>query len=473
MENWKDNADIQTRAIVDYAQSLSSGDVGERETEATTRHVLDSMGCALGAIHSEPARIARSIAATASGNLSASVLGLAVPTTPEYAAFANGIMVRYLDYNDAGPASGHPSDGIAGILAVGDAVEASGRDVVRAIFTAYEICAALSRNGGGIPDLTAAGVDYSPWISVGVAVGAGMLLDLEPHELASAISLALVPSVPLRVVRTGELSAWKGGASPHGSMNAVFGARLAQAGVTAPLDPFTGADGFARLTGCDLGALDDIGDSIDGRSAIEATSLKLYPSIYTSQGLLDSVLELRAQIEHVDEIEGIEISLFESGWKAHHARKDSFDPANRETADHSHPYLVAAALTDGRLTPDSFTSSRVRDPALRPLMGKISVVHDPELTRAYRDGGAMTSEWPTGVAITLKNGQVLRKRSTYPKGSPNNPMTDDELVSKFQSCSADNISDQQSDQALDVLWRFADLATVRELTDLFGDIATP
>src|SRR5207237_7584565 len=103
---------------------------------------IDSLGCALGAWKAEPCRIARTVAAayraTSSG---ATLLGMTHRTPPDWAAFANGCLVRYLDYNDTylSKEPAHPSDNIPAALAVAEAWGASGKDFITAIVIAYEI----------------------------------------------------------------------------------------------------------------------------------------------------------------------------------------------------------------------------------------------------------------------------------------------------------------------------------------------
>jgi 2-methylcitrate dehydratase len=467
--DWEERADLPTRAIVNYVSALEFNDLPRSQIDSMVRHILDSVACALGAFSSKPAEIARRIAASATATSGASVIGLGSPTTPEYATYANTVMVRHLDFNDAGHA-GHISDTIPGILAIAESFHLSGREMLLATCAAYEVCGSLCRNGANLFQLKDAAIDQ-PWIGVSVAAGAGKLLGLTPFELANAVSLALVPSIPLGVVRTGELSELKGCATAHGSMNAVFGARLAKEGMTAPLQPFDGADGFRRVTGCEVTAMEDIGRPVDGLSAVEAAWFKFYPAVGSAQGPLTRVLEMAKRIDSVDDIVRIHLGVFDDVWKAHRDRSDSeFDPQTRETADHSLPYLIAVALTDKRLNLDSFTHARVHDPALRPLMRKVTIAPDASLTKAFQEGGTFLSEWPTTIEIELNNGSVLRDRSTYPKGSPRNPMSDDELVAKFYGSSDRVMRRAQADELLDSLWQLETHDDLSELASLFRQI---
>lgn len=171
--------DAPTRRMAEYAVGLRAEPPPPAAIRAVTRHLIDSIACALGALAAPPVGVARRIAATARSDFGASVIGSPARTTPEYAAFANTVMVRYLDYNDTG-IGGHPSDMIPAVL-------------------------------GGV-------------------VGAGMILDLDLAAMANAISLAITPNIPMRVTRTGELSDWKGCATAHCALSAVLAARWPERG---------------------------------------------------------------------------------------------------------------------------------------------------------------------------------------------------------------------------------------------------
>jgi 2-methylcitrate dehydratase len=345
--------DGPVRAITEYAMALDFGSLPSRAVHATKRHLIDALACAVGALDARPVRIARSIAATASTTFGASVFACPRPTTPEYAAFANATAVRYLDYNDTG-IGGHPSDMIAAVLAVAEPMHATGRDVIRAIFAEYEVVAACRRAGFRVRDRH---VDQVLAV-LGSVVGAGIVLDLTRAQMANAISLAITPNIPMRVVRTGEISDWKGCATAHCGMAAVFAARLAKEGLTGPSKPFEGIAGLYDFLQIGPLNLEHLGLSSDGLSAVEATGFKAYPAEYSAQGPIDAVLALRPALE-LDAISAVEVRLHREGWQeiggGQGDRREKWNPATRETADHSLPYLVARALADGEITRRSFT----------------------------------------------------------------------------------------------------------------------
>lgn len=460
--------DTTSRAIAEYAVSMQQAPLPAGSADAVTRHLIDSIACAFGALEARPAQVARAIAGTATSSAGASVFGLAQPTTPEYAAFANTVMIRYLDYNDTGN-GGHPSDMMSAVLALGEARGAGGSQVIRAVHAAYETYAAVRRGGLYGNLLRDKHVDQI-YAILGAVAGAGVMLELSLEQMGHAIALALTPSIPMRVTRTGLISDWKGCATAHGTMNAVFAARLAGQGLTGPDRPFEGLAGFYEMFGLAPLDLTTLGQPRNGRSALQSTGLKYYPADYNGQGPIALTLALRDEAR-LDEIDQIVVSVHWGGWHAIGGgagdHDEKWDPQTREVADHSMAYLVAAALVDGDLTVDSFNEERLADPALRPLMQKITVRDDPELTREH---AGELPRWPSRVEFVLKDGRRLGRSSGPPKGHPLNPMDDRELKAKFWRMSDRVLHREQGQAWLDTLWALPALADIRSLTNLYRSL---
>lgn len=457
--------DKPTRQMATYAVGLDFSSIPRSAVESTIRHLLDSIGCAFGTQSSRPAAVARRMAVAASSNAGASVFGLNTKTTPEFAAFANTVMIRYLDYNDTG-IGGHPSDMIPSILALAEPLHASGQKVIKAIFAAYEVVACLRRAGLYGNRLRKRHVDQVQSV-LGSVVGAGVMLDLEFEEMANAISLAITPNIPMRVVRTGELSDWKGCATAHCSMMAVFAARLAKEGLIGPNRPFEGVAGLCDLI--DVGPLDltDLGLMRNGLSAVESTCFKWYPSEYSSQGPIGIMLQLRQEIDF-EEIESITIALHWAGWHeiggGQGDKDEKWNPKTRESADHSLPYLIAVALVDGEITLDSFTDERISDPQLRPIMQKINVIESSEMTHEH---AGELPKWPSITDIVLKSGKRIRQHSGIPKGHPLNPLNDTELKEKFMNLSRRSMSEKQATNLFETIMQLEKLSDINELTEHF------
>ena len=457
--------DQPTRAIADYAASVRFETLERGAVDAARRHLIDSVGCALGAVGAPPVVIARRIAATASGTFGASVLGLAERTTAEQAAFANTCALRYLDFNDTG-IGGHPSDMIPAALAVAEALRVSGKAVIAAIHASYEVVAAL-RLCGFAP--RAWNIDQAQNV-IGAAVGAGVIMGLDRERMANAVSLAITPNIPLRATRAGRLSDWKGCATAHGAMMGVLAARWANAGLTGPPEPFNGIGGLCQLLGVGPLRIERIGEPRDGLGALQSTGLKPFPAQYNAQGPLSAMLELRREF-HPGEVAQIKVGLHWGGWYESGGgqgdREEKWNPSTRESADHSLPYVLAVALIDGEVTPASFGDARRSDPALHALMQRITVHEDPELTREH---AGEVPGFPSTVEVVLASGATFARRTRWPKGHPRNPLGDDELQAKFRRLAGGTLSAKQTDRMLQTLLSFDRLADIEVLAAQFRSI---
>jgi len=455
--------DKTTTLLAEYALSQTHDNISSAEIAAGVRHNLDGVGCAAGAFGSAPCRIARELAAEVTSKPGCSVYGLAQPSSPEHAAFANASANRHLDYNDSGIApsrgsGGHPNDMTPAIFAAVELAGGSGRDLLLGSHIGYEVFAGL-----GAVNWRKRGWDQGAKIAVSTAAAAARMFGLDRDGIGNAISLAITPGVPLRVVRTGELSHWKGSATAFSAMAGLFAARLAQKGLTGPPEPFEGADGlWKQVTG--PFEFDRLGEPKNGMGALERTFFKFFPSEYNSQGPVASILKMRDGVEPA-QVEAIDVSTY---WMAWHEigggqgdAAQKWDPKTRESADHSLPYMVAVALTDGMVSLDSFTPERVSDPALRPLMQRITVTHDPAYDQRMKAG-----EWCARIRMRLKDGRVLTDEVSHPKGSTENPMDDDDLNRKFDSMIGYVLPAEQARACRDALWSIDRHATLEPVTSL-------
>jgi len=378
-------------------------------------------------------------------------------STPEHAAFANGVMVRVQDLNDSylARASCHPSDTISGVLALADATHADGKAVITTTVLAYETACnfadVLTREQGF--DNTFFGV-------IGSAVAGARLLGLTPEQTAHAIAMAVTPNVTLAQTRLGELSMWKGCAAANGVRNGVFAALAAQHGLTGPDRPIDGRWGLRNVLG------DIEWAAFGGRGApfrITQTHLKYYPAVVHAQSPIAAALELHGKVA----IEDVESVTIESYWVAQRytdpERASSlWHPATRETADHSIPYLVAAALLDGEVAEATFAPERIADPRLSALMRKIVVRENPAFTAAYPEG------WPCRIEIATRSGERRAADVKFFKGHAMTPLTDGEVEAKFRRLTGDLLEPGASAALLDKLRKLDTIADVRTVLELLA-----
>ena len=300
------------------------------------------------------------------------------------------------------------------------------------------------------------GWDQGVFVAPASAAGAGLLLGLSAQEMAVAIGVTA--NVATRQTRAGELAMWKGCATAVAAKAGLFAAQLAKAGMTGPTAAFEGRHGLCeQVTGpFELGALGGAGRPF----AIERTNFKFFAAEYHAQAPLAVALALRSKVR-ADEIETLDVQIYAMAHSEIGSEPAKWDPRTRETADHSLPYMLAVALVDGRITPASFEPKRYLDPSLRPLMNRIRVAENPDLTRRFP--GELASQ----IDVTTRSGQRYTERAEYPKGHARNPMTDADVETKFRDLAEDVLGQAQAAGALEALWRLDEVVRIDAIVDLF------
>ncbi len=442
-----------------YAAALQFADLPQEAVHEVKRRLIDSLGCAMGAYLSEPAAIARRMACAASGTLPATVIGTNHRSTPELAAFSNGVHIRYLDYNDTylslEPA--HPSDNLAAVLAAAEPMGASGAEIITASVLAYEIQCRLC----DAASIRARGWDHVTYGSFSTSLAAGKLFGLGEAELTHAQALAGIPNNAMRQTRVGMLSNWKGCAFANASRNGVFAAMLASFGMTGPSDVFEGEMGFFRQVSgpFTIGKLGGDGEPF----MINRTYIKLYPAEYHSQSAIDAALKLRAQIgSNLEAIEKITIESFSAAVEIIGGEPEKWRPTTRETADHSLPYCVAVALMDGKVTLESFDNAHLGNSELLALVQKIEVKASEGMNAKYPEG------IPNLVRVQLRDGRAFEDEVTFPTGHARKPMTDDEVVAKFKSLAGPLLPEARITEILDRCWNLDKQSEIGSLLSLFA-----
>ena len=280
--------------LTSYVASLEYEDLPTEVVHQVKRLVIDSMGCGLAASDADPVRAARDLALEVHGSLPATLLGTAATTTPDMAAFVNGTMVRYLDFNDSynGKDIAHPSDNIAPVLAAAEAHGRSGRALIAAVALAYEVQAAWADSF----HLASGGVwDQAAYAAVSMPLGAGKVIGLTVEQLAEALRISVVGGMTLGEARRGTISHWKAAAVPNAGRNGVFAAMLARRGMTGPPEVFTGSHGyFAGVTGApvELAPLALEGGN-DRAFRLMESRFKRFPAGFVSQTAIEGAMEAR------------------------------------------------------------------------------------------------------------------------------------------------------------------------------------
>jgi 2-methylcitrate dehydratase len=446
--------DSMIEQLAEYASALRYGELPADAVHECKRRLVDTLGCATGAFNARPTVIARAIARRAVGDPPARILGSQEASTPELAAFANGVAMRYLDFNDAtfGKSAGHPSDIFGAVLAAADSTHADGRTVITASTLAYEVFCNLAENV-----MRDQGWDHTVFGVVASAVGAAKVLGLSREQMGNAISLAVVPNLALEQTRTGELAMWKGCAAANASRNGVFAAQLASEGLTGPEQAIEGKYGLLRMLG--KFQWQPFGGR-GGEYRVTQTHIKYFPAVIHAQTPVTVALELHGRMPP-GEIEAIAIETYWIAERYADRRNALWRPATRETADHSIPYCVIAALIDGGITEASFDEARIRDRLIGRLLERTTMRENPVFTRAHPD------EWSCRIELTGRGGKRESAQARYFKGHAKRPLSDGEIEQKFRALAHAALPPARIDGILKKAWSLEKLPDVGELLALF------
>jgi 2-methylcitrate dehydratase len=429
--------------IADYTVSLEYGQLSPKTVHEAKRRLIDTIGVCFPALDAPPVRIARHVAAYSSSKYGATVLGSWVRAPLQEAAFANGCAARYLDYNDTylSKEALHPSDNIPAVLAAAEAEDADGRQTLLGVVASYEVACRLA-DAVSIRDR---GWDHVTYIAISAAVGAAKVMGLDRDKVVQAVNLAATPNVALRQTRAGELSMWKGCAAANAARNGVFAALLAKHGMTGPSPVFEGEMGFFKQVSGDF---DITLGSSDPK--LLYTHIKYYPVEYHAMSAVDAARRLRDRVV-LDEVSEIKVDTFTVGWRIIAKDPEKWDPKNKETADHSLPYIVAATLVDGSVWLDSYLDWKLRDQRIGRLLKIIKVNVDQEFDRMYPEST------PVRITVTTRDGNRYTEELVYPRGHYKDPLTDEELETKYLRCGGPK-------DALRTLWS-TERSSAREIVE--------
>lgn len=435
-----------------WAHQLSYDQLSDKTVHEVKRRVLDSIGTCLGAYFSPPGKITRAVAMSTSDTPGGTVWGTSHRACPALAAFTNGAMVRYLDFNDTylSKEPAHPSDNIPAAVAVTQSVGKTGKDAILATVIGYEIQCRLC----DADSLRAHGWDHVTYGALSTALLAGKLMDLGEDQLEHALGLAGVCNITTRQTRTGQISHWKACAFSNAGRNGIFAADLARRGMTGPYEIFEGPKGL--MNQLSIPEVKNVILGAEGDFMIDKTYIKFWPAEYHSQSAIDAMLQLRPQID-VKQVESIHIGSFEAAVSIIGSEPEKWRPTSRETADHSMGYCTAVALIDGDVTRESFAENRLKDPKVLDLLDKTKITEEPELNPAYPKG------IPNHITVTMTGGKKVDKRVDFPRGHAENPMTDTEVITKFKKLADGVVSEATAAKIVDRCMHLDELADLSEL----------
>lgn len=400
-------------SISRFVEKAKFSDLSEKVIHETKRRIIDSIAVALASSSSPPARAVKRMLPYFHGE--ASLIGGGT-SSPDIAAFYNTLLIRYLDFNDTYLSREplHPSDMIGALLSVGSVEGSSCEDLMLSIAVGYEIGVRLCDSAS----LRSKGYDHVNYLEIAIAAALSKMLHFDRSQTVNAISMSLVPNVALRQSRVGDLSMWKAGAAADSSRNAAFAAVATEKGFTAPSGPLSGQLGFIRIVCKDLDTSHF--NTMGKPKAILRTYIKKYPVEYHAQSAVDMAVRLNRRIGR-RKVDSVLVETYEAG-RTILADPEKWHPRNRETADHSLPFTVMAALQEGDFWLSTY--SLVGQKGMEASMRRVQVAEREDYTKQYAE------TLPTRIVVRAGK-EEYEEEMPVPKGHWKNPLTDTELESKF------------------------------------------
>jgi 2-methylcitrate dehydratase len=443
--------------LAHYAINLRYEDLPLEVVRTAKRIVLDTLGCAIGGYSAGPSQIAIKLASEVSAKSGATVLCRGIKTSPDHAVFANGVMIRYLDFNDGymSLGSGHPSDTIAALLTPCELGGHSGRDLITATVLTYEVfCKIID-----VLDTGALGLDQSTVTGLAAVVGAGRLMGLRQEQVVQAIGIHVGSNTAINQGRVGTLSNWKTYASAEACRKAIFAVQLAQAGMTGPEQVFEGRDGFFNVIIRKPFRLPKLGGDGEPYGIMRASTKRFSLGQY-SQTVAQAAVEARKFFKDPGEIQEVNIRVSNTALRIMADSPDKWRPQTHETADHSMPYAAGVALMYGTVEDRYYEDPYLHDQRLLDLVSRVKCIQSEEADRHEKEFNLCDLE------IILKSGQRNSVRVDYHRGHYKNPMTNAEMEEKFRLLARRQLPTERVDKLLRQLWALEDMPKAGELVEM-------
>lgn len=442
--------------MAQFAIDLKYQDIPDESIWEAKRFLLDSVGCALAAVNNEDMAAMYRFTEKLGGTPEASVIGREFKTNVSNAALMNCLLTRALDYNDIywEQDPSHPSDMIGAALAAAEVNGKNGQETLVAVIIAYEMelrwCHAAN------PGVREVGWHHATLTQFVSPLVAGKMYDLDLDQMVAAVGISGSSHFTLGGVVAGHLTNMKNTADPLAAQAGVIAVLMAREGYGGPVEVIEGKEGlFEVLNNVEWNPewlLKGLGEEF----MITQCSYKAFPTEALTHQPISAALQVCQ--EHNLSAEDITQILVETTSRGADILSDpsKYQPTTKETADHSLPYVIAAAVADGNVLPDSFSNEKLKDPRIWDLLGKIKVVADPEIDAMFP--GVKRAQ----VSITTNAGETHTAQVDHAKGSPNNPMSDEEIVSKFRANAEGVLDKARQDEVIDATWRFDELEDIEE-----------
>ena len=448
-----------TARMARWAASLEYKQISQNAVDQAKRFLLDSVGCALGGYQQHDVKIALEVLDEIAGKGPATVIGTGKRIDPVSASLANALMIRCMDYNDIywKQDPSHPSDIFPAAMAGCEQTKSDGKELIVGLVLGHEFEMRFCE--AAFPGIRERGWHHATLTAFVSPLVAGRVLHLPWEQIQHAVGISASRHATLGAVTAGKLTMRKNTVDPMATQSGVLAALLAEKGYSGPEHVIDGKEGLSRVFGPEW-KLNLLTDGLGESWRITQCGMKAFPTEALTHTPISAVLDLvKSNDLHPDDVVKIQIrSLARAADILSDPSK--YDPRTKETADHSLPYVIAAALVERQVTPAQFTMEKILDPKIREQLKKVEVVADPEIEKVFPALQRVI------VHINTKDGRCFSKQLDFPKGDPRNPLTDREIEEKFAALAEGVLSEGAQKQVKEAVWNLERVGSVSELMAL-------
>ncbi len=450
----------QVQDLANFVVNSDYQDLSNNARRELKIRLLDSLGCAIGALEGAPIRRIKEQIDEFGGNPLVTLIG-GGKTSPDRAALYNSALVRYLDYNDsylAKKETCHPSDNIGSVLAATEYAKGHGRDFLTALGVAYQVQCKLS----DVAPVRHKGFDHTVQGAYGSAAGAAKGLNLSQEQTANAIAISATAYNALRVTRTGNLSNWKGLAFPSTGWTSTHSAFLAKNGITGPEEVFEGNKGFIDSIAGDF----SVSWKDEDLEKVTQTIIKKFNAEIHSQSALEGLVEWRNEFKvNPEDIATIKLQTFDVAYHIIGGGEEGGKKLIRtkEEADHSLPYMMAAAILDGQVLPAQYLPERIEKEDIQTLLQKVHVFENADFSDRFPEQEAVF------IQITMKDSTKYDISKVDYEGFNTRPASWDFIRNKFNSLAAPFADKTLRDDIFEVVSSLEEYP-IEELTRLLAQV---
>jgi 2-methylcitrate dehydratase len=442
-----------------WAAGLSYPQLSQEAVYQAKRFLLDSIGCALGGYQQHDVRIALAVLDEIAGRGPATVVGTGKRVDAVSAALANALMIRCMDYNDIywKQDPSHPSDIFPAALACCERARSDGRELIVGLVLGHEFEMRFCE--AAFPGIRERGWHHATLTAFVSPIVAGRALHLGWEQIQHAVGISASRHATLGAVTAGKLTMMKNTVDPMATQSGVLAALMAEKGYTGPEHVVDGKEGLTHCFGPSW-KLNLLTEGLGETWRITQCGMKAFPTEALTHTPISAVLDIvKSNDLKPEQVEKVQIrSLARAADILSDPSK--YDPQSKETADHSLPYVIAAALAERQVTPVQFEMSKIMDPTIRAQLRKVEVVADPEIEKVFPALQRVI------VNLTTSDGRTFSKQLDFPKGDPRNPLSDAEVEEKFAALAEGVLSGTAQKKLVHAIWNLEKAGSVSKLMGL-------